>query len=525
MKMKKVLAVLLIVVMTATGLAGCGNKGKDDAANSGTETGTEAGTETGTEAETETASTGGETAGLDTSEQVELVLYVLGDEPAGQQEINDNFNKMALEKLNCTLKINWLGWADYFSKYALLFSSGEKFDMAYSGGWLDFFALARKGAFMNLDELWPQYAPDNYAMQTETALQQAKVDGHSYCIPTLLPTYSAYGISYRTDLMEGLEWKGTIDNFDDMTAYLQLVKDNHPDLDPLGVPGGSQMDDLFMYSNRIYPISGAINDFLFIDPQEENPQLFTYYEYDKTEQFLDMMADWNERGFFSKSALSDTDTSKLNDGRSAVAIHNLDIHAGLCTEQPDWKFQFHNFAEDVSNLPFTQDCLVISNTSEHPERALALYNWITSDEEAFRAFFYGIEGTSYAIRENNQVEMLDIDKYVTSNCFAARTKEFTLDTYGSPAEIRTEKEAYDAAIVEGQGAQKYRSFVPDYSGVATEYAACQNVQQQYWWPLELAYTDKAAGLAEYRKQMEVAGIDKIRAALQEQLDAYVAGLE
>ena len=59
---------------------------------------------------------------------------------------------------------------DYANKYPLLFSSGEKCDLAYTATWLGFSNYASKGAFMNLDELWPTYAPNNYALQSETAL-------------------------------------------------------------------------------------------------------------------------------------------------------------------------------------------------------------------------------------------------------------------------------------------------------------------------------------------------------------------
>ena len=53
----------------------------------------------------------------------------------------------------------------------------------------------------------------------------------------------------------------------------------------------------------------------------------------------------------------------------------------------------------------------------------------------------------------------------------------------------------------------------------------RNVHQQYWWPLELGYTDPVSGLKEYQEKMEAAGIEKVREVLQQQLDAYVAGLK
>ena len=50
------------------------------------------------------------------------------------------------------------------------------------------------------------------------------------------------------------------------------------------------------------------------------------------------------------------------------------------------------------------------------------------------------------------------------------------------------------------------------------------MHQQYWWPLELGYTDIDKGLAEYEAKMKAAGVDKVRAEIQRQLDEYVAGL-
>ena len=48
-----------------------------------------------------------------------------------------------------------------------------------------------------------------------------------------------------------------------------------------------------------------------------------------------------------------------------------------------------------------------------------------------------------------------------------------------------------------------------------------NVWQQYWWPLELGYTnDIDASLAEYEKMMKNAGADKMLEEIQKQLDAY-----
>ena len=119
--LRKALAVSMAIAMTGGLLAGCGSSSSGSSSSGTTNSGS-------------TSSASGE---LDTSEFVELSMYVISDRPAGQDAVDENLNKLLKEKLNCSLKINWIGWAEYANKYPLLFSSGEEFDMAYSASWLN----------------------------------------------------------------------------------------------------------------------------------------------------------------------------------------------------------------------------------------------------------------------------------------------------------------------------------------------------------------------------------------------------
>lgn len=468
--------------------------------------------------------------GLDISKQVELVIYMLGDEKVGQREMTDNFNKIAMEKLNCTVKINFISFAEWGTKYPLLFSSGEEFDIAYAATWMNYYAMAQKGAFMPLEELFPKYAPNTYARTSETALRQATVSDHLYAVPTLLATYSGYGPLYRLDLVENLdEWTGKMETFEDIEAYLALVKANYPEIEPFYVySSGSELDDMYLTYNRMMASKNAVNDFLYFDTTAENPKLVTLYEWEKTPDFLQMVKRWNENGYFPKSALSDTDADKQKFGKVGLRFHNLDNYTDYVMTYTDYKWGYSNINPDVCNKSFTQDCMVIPNTSKNPERALALWDLITNDEEAFRAFYYGIEGVSYNIIEEDgieYVEAVDQEIYHFSNMYSARTSEFNLPNYGYPADAMALKKAYDEHIQDGVGMQKYASFIIDTTGIETEYAACQNVHQQYWWPLEVAYVDVEEGLKEYQEKMEAAGIEKVRAELQRQLDEYCASFQ
>ena len=207
---KRLLSAFVASCLIACSLVGCGSKGSTEKASTAAST----------------AKSG--SAANQFADEVNLTMYVVSDRPAGQDLIDENFNKLLKEKMNTTLTINWIPWSDFANKYPLLFSSGEEFDIAYTSNWLNWTQLARKGAFMNLDDLWEKYAPDNFKATTDNAKKQAKVDGHYYVIPTQLATYKGYGPIYRTKFDDGKEYKEEVKDFESYEKYLDWVKENEP---------------------------------------------------------------------------------------------------------------------------------------------------------------------------------------------------------------------------------------------------------------------------------------------------------
>ena len=521
---KKVLALCTALAMTVGMLSGCGGDSSSGGNSENSSSNNESNSESSSSSDVgleEGSGQGSEGTSLDTSQEVELVMYVVSDRPSGQDVVDAKINEILKEKLNCTLKINWLGWAEYSNKYPLLFSSGEEFDMAYCATWLNFASLAQKGAFKNLDELWPTYAPDNFAATTEAAKEQATVGGHYYCVPTQLATYTAYGPIYRGDLVEGSSWDGKMETFEDIEEYCDIVKETHPEIEPLDQYSTKPVWSFIYMLNKGYnPFDNGLR-YMWYDPTEENPKVFNMSEYEGTPEFLEMMGRWNEKGFYSKSALSDTDSQKFQNGKAALQVHNIDAYKMQAILNPDRDIHYSNIAKDVAHLPFTQDCMVISNTSKNPERAMAFWNLLTTDQELFDAFMYGVEGTTYELDDKGDYNMLDSDLYGESAMWAARTNELSRNQIGTPDDYNTLKETLENTITPGQGSERFAAFVFDTTSIETELAACNNVDQQYWWPLELGYTDAETGLAEYTEKMKAAGIDRIMEEAQKQLDAYV----
>mgnify|MGYP003517137684 FL=1 len=65
---------------------------------------------------------------VDTSEPMELKMYLIGDRTPDFDEVYGKINEILEEKLNCTLSVDFLSWGEHDTKYSLLFSGGEDFD-------------------------------------------------------------------------------------------------------------------------------------------------------------------------------------------------------------------------------------------------------------------------------------------------------------------------------------------------------------------------------------------------------------
>ena len=502
--MKKLLAILLALAMVLS-FAACG--------------GSSGGKQEGKDGE------------IDTSKEVELVMYFISDRPAGQDIVDENMNKIFKEKLNCTLKINWISWAGYADQYNLKLTSGENIDLIYTAGWLHFSDLAQRGAFKELDDLWPKYAPNNYKKATEEAKMQATVKGHIYCVPTLMATYMGYGPTYRTDILKGTELEGKeVKTFEDVEKYCEVALQVHPEILPLNIyNNGSEWDDMWMRNKGYFYVDRSSG--LWFDPTEENPKIITLYEEPSIKEFLEMMSRWNEKGFFSKSCLSDTDSQKLQNGKAMITVHNIDTYSGRQSAsnngQDDYSWDFYDFNKYAAHLPWTQDSMAIPASSKNPERALALWDLITTDQEAFDAFYYGIEGKTYELNDKGEVHMLDPDNYGQSGFWAARTTGIYRDGVGTPQTWHDWHNKWEEEIKKDNTWEKYTGFVLNSEGLETEVSNVGNVMTQYWMPLELGLNNNGidGGLEEYKKNMEAAGIEKLREEYQKQLDEYVKSIK
>ncbi|BCJ99242.1 DUF3502 domain-containing protein [Anaerocolumna chitinilytica] len=513
--MKRIIALLLVAVLAIGMVTGCSKTTKN---NSGT---TNNGAET----------TDGKT---DNSKEVNLVLYLYGSEGVANKDILAALNEKLKASINTTLEIKYIDWGDIATKYPLMFSSGEKFDMAYvsGNGNVPYATLVKQGALADITDLLDKDAP---TLKTALAKQwdSVKVDGKIYAVPTDYSEYTSYGFVSRKDLMDKYG-VSTISSIADMEKYMDAaVADGQV---PLNGKANLSND---LYRMFIDTTDGWINapgisesELYLAADKDNNSKIFAPAFTDEFEAFAVKMHDWEQKGYWSKDILSSSQDDKDN-------FYN-GLSAGYISHQPDWtgsygtqvqklpgvESEFYCFPEangKIVRASGVNNATGISVNSKYPDRCLQVIEKLMTDKECYDLFQYGIEGREYELKDGKVTRPATFDEKKDGGGFASwafRTDALNLPQLTEDPRRYTLNDAWSKVAIDNP----FVGFSFDSSKVNTELSAISNVNSQLGIQILLGKTtqDPKDAVAEYRKQLKTAGIDNVLKEVNDQWTAYNA---
>lgn len=543
-RFKKLTSILLTVAMVLT-LAGCG--GKSAAESMDEESG-----DTGAAAESVVDETAGaeesaegeavQATELDTSERVDLVFYVMGDAPADEQLVEDAINEILLEKVNATIDMQFSTWTDFQQKYSLELTSGNA-DLIYIANWLNYGQLAQSGAFEELDTLLDTVAPDLKALVGDANLNMCSVGGKVYAIPSSWPEYVCLGVKYREDLRVkyDLPVPDSIENFE---AYLLGIQENDPSQGLLTVTTEESQG-----LNVAFDAVNILNyKYAWVTPNgmpyglaadyNTPSDVYDYWYSDDFVEDMKLMKKWADYGFWSKSALSDSNNSESyknglcvaeiagqNPNKQITAINDFknDGH-------DDWQSEYIAYGEKTGVIypgHATQNGTAIVRGCKNPERAIKVLELLMTDQELNNLIQAGIEGTHYEINDEGiYVNLNDPSSpafpYEGFNTWQLRNSEYKilqesdviLNEMFDKYEKLGEKTKFPNVSI-------YAGFSENYEAYAAERTAVSNIMRQYLAPLQAGLvSDVDAAVEEFRQKMTDAGIDVCREGFKEQWAAY-----
>lgn len=515
--MKKIIALLLVVVLSVGMLAGCGKS------NSGNNSGT-----------TKNDGAGTTNNGTDDSKEVNLVLYLWGGEGVANKDILAKLNEKLKASINTTIEVKYIDWGDIATKYPLLWSSGEQFDMAYvsSTANVPYSTLVKQDALYDITDLIDKDAP---ALKTELAdkWDNVKVDGKIYAVPNNYSEYTAYGFVSRKDLMDKYKVP-TIGSIADMEKYMDAaVADGKVPLN------GSVNLANDLYRMLIATTGGWLNapgipssELYLAADKSDTSKIFAPAFTDEFEAFAVKMNEWAKKGYWSKDILSSSQDDKDN-------FYN-DLSAAFISHQPDWTGNYGNQIQKLPGVETEFYCFPeangkivkatgvgaatgISKNSKYPDRCLKVIEKLMTDKECYNLFQYGIEGREYEVKDGKITQPASYDATKDGGGFAAwafRTDALNIPQATEDPRRYTLNEAWSKVAID----DPFIGFNFDTAKVNTELSAIANVDAQLGIQILLGKTsqDPKAAVADYRKQLKAAGIDNVLKELNDQWAAYNA---
>lgn len=485
-----------------------------------------------------------EDGGIDLSEHVTIKFVVLGNRPTNGhlEAMLEELNKILTDKVNAELDVQYVEWADWQTQYNLLLASGDpSIDLITTAtDWLDAWPNIKKGSFMPLtEEMIKTYAPETYKTVSAENWEKCSYDGQIYLIPEdNYAQYTNHGFYYRSDWAKefGLE---KINSFEEMGQYLQGIVDHKADVIPWDVSGtaanGNQLANGYIESTTSnILIEGTTTGLssLFYGKSIDDPYTVVcpYMEGSTFEEFAKMMKEWADAGYWREDVLNyDGETrEEFYAGLTGVdQHHSMTYYSSVRTEmdnrQPGSEVEMFPFSEPSKNLvktSITHGCLAVGANSQHPERALMVYDLLRNDETCYRLYNYGIEGVDYILTEDGKLDRPEgwdgTTDSLDSNFWCGRNDDLELDNAtwfeGKEAMLAN----YDTYAVD----YPYGKFVFDPSNVSTQIAAMADVCASYIPVIAFGKVeDPVASVEEFRQKLEAAGYQDVLNEIQTQLNA------
>lgn len=539
--LKKIMTLLLAVVMVVGMLAGCGSKdAKEEASDP---------------AKVEESKEEAQEVVEEEPEELEyakIKIVSVGDPDAKASEVFlEELNKKLMRDLNCEAEIQYLTWAEYTDKYALIVAAGEDYDIIFSANWVKYADHSKKGAFLELtEENFQTYMPNSYEM-VKTSLNDVRVDGSVYMIPQTSNTYSSYDCyAVRGDIMTeaGLE---EITSMQDMEVYLDYVIENYPEMAVLDANAADitfpianaavyyEDETGFNYYNDeyvcgVYAQAKKFNAPYILDLTDTAN--LKYVDDEVLDEYLIKLysktKEWREKGYWLEDALSLSTPKEQNykQGTGAAVCAQLGNVAScanaLLAFDPDADPRIYHITDNgtLYKTPGIQNGLSINASSKNPERAMMVCEKLYSDQEYVDLAHCGLEGVHYNLTADGKVETIADAEYgwseptnmgIQPTIIRASASQFP-QYFEIEAEVGADKAFKDP----------FAGFIFDNASVLNEYAAMAEVYSRYAPILNLGMSDDVeATYYEFKEAMKTAGLDTVLEEHLKQAQEYYNGLK
>ncbi|MDR0525574.1 MAG: ABC transporter substrate-binding protein [Spirochaetaceae bacterium] len=474
---------------------------------------------------------------------VKISMLLLGDRPT-----NGRLEKILAEKINprirelagAELSLRYIPWSDWQNQYQLAMASGDSsLDLVITAtDWLFAWEITRKGGFLGLtDEMLQTHAPVTWKAVSPAHWDVCRVDGKIYFIPEDQYTqYTNHGAFWRGDWAReaGLS---QIRNFTELEAYLDGVKQHHPEAVPYDVSGPNAdkgsgiLDGFFAEKNPTQAILGiavgnyGIFRYNLLDPYHVVSEYYEGPEFIAAAETFDR---WAKKGFWREDVLNYTGDTRQNQelGLSGLDEHHTQTYFGHRVTMdrliPGSDLQYFYWGMSNKNVVkdlITHGAMAINAASKNPEKALQVFDLLRNDKQIYQWYNYGVEGEDYILTADGKRDWPpnydpDADNALGGNFWGGRNDALEIPD----AKAWTGIPDFLATLNSFAKDYPLEKFAFDNTSVSAEMSALGDVCAAYIPQITYGKTkDPQKAIADFRAALKNAGYEKVRDEINRQI--------
>lgn len=459
--------------------------------------------------------------------------------PDDMAAVENAANAIVVKQIGAKVKFHTLTFTDAPTKGSLILNSGDPCDVMSFSQFNPFPRAVTTGGLAEIGDLLKQYAPTVMGNFPPDAWNAVKKDGKIYGAPVFVGGVSRAGFWVRGDLVDKykFDWKSAKKWTDWEPFFDSVLKGEEGKVIPLisSDPywGRQWWPNYYGYD----PIAESIGapgsrGMVGVKLDDSKAQVVAVPFTPEYKQAAELARKWYNKGYFLKTPPIDSEMIAL---RSQLKFAAFEVpFVGNWSTKAMAANEWNN--KVIINAPLQEKHVtttgnVLSSVygvcavSKHPTEAVKFIEEMNKNVDLLNLFNYGIEGKHWVWKDKAN-KIIGYPEGVDGNTVGWNPNTYwqfgdkRLVYLTTPDDIGVLDR--DAAVLKDAIISPILGFVPNLSPIENEVAQLASAAKQYCDPVDKGLVDVEPGLKACQDQIKAAGIDKIVAELQKQIDAWKA---
>lgn len=442
------------------------------------------------------------------------------------EDVERAVNEISVPAIGVEVEFKVIDAQEAFSRYPLWISNKEPVDLMVLN-YQDITRYVDRGMLHSLDDILYEHGTDICAISEERydLTRGAVLDRFTYGV-SAAQAYQGGGMGIilpkRYVEETGFSYDPShVYTPEELTEWFAALKRLYPDRYPLGlVTAGNTYSIQSYFMEPGEGVAGESTSGNLLDSSEM--KIYDRYASEAYREFLGYVRQWYENGYLHPDgALTDYTVEEL------VSLGKICAYPSQSTPE---SIENGYFPEEMVCLRTTEVSVsaghskggfwVIPATSEHAEAAMKFLNLMYADASVANLIKWGIQGRHYEVadEENGLIAWVGgkpSGYYNPLGLYGDRSRQYEMCLL----EAKRQREAYEREAVCREGAAE--GFTYSSAKVSRELDEIQKVITKYVPILESGSVDPEKYYPEFLEALQQAGMDRVVADKQRQLDAWL----